>query len=111
MDAEDIDVRAVQLGHPLRRQDLVGRSCRPPAVDDEQDVVDEIEDGVDVVGHEQDRPARLSLPAADQLGDLLLVMEVEVRQRLVAQQELGFTDQRLGDPQALLFAAGQPADG
>ncbi len=110
MHAEHVDVGAVQLGQPFRGQDLVGRASRPAAVDHEQDPVDEPEDRVDVVGHEQDGAPGPRVPAADELGDLALVAQVEVRERLVAQQQLRVADEGLGDPQALLLAARQAPD-
>ena len=55
------------------------------------------------------RPVR-RVPAADELGDLALVAQVEVRQRLVAEQELRVADEGLGDAQALLLAARQAPD-
>ena len=55
------------------------------------------------------RPVR-RLPAADQVGDLLLVVQVQAGQRLVAQEQARIADDRLGDPQALLLAARQPPD-
>ena len=57
MDTEHVDVRAIQVGHALGREDLVGRPRRPAAVDHEEHAVDEMEDGIDVVGHEQDGAA------------------------------------------------------
>ena len=111
VDAEHVDVRAVQVGEPLRGEDLVGRPGRPAAVDDEEDPVDEVEDRVDVVGHEEDRPAGPPLPAADEPGDLLLVADVEARQRLVAEKEARVADEGLGDAETLLLAARQAADG
>ena len=110
MDAEHVDVRAVEVGQPLRGEDLVRRPGRPAAVDDEEDPVDEVEDRVDVVGHEEDRPAGPPLPAADEPGDLLLVAEVEARQRLVAEEEPWVADERLGDAQTLLLSAREAAD-
>ena len=57
VDPEDVDVGAVQLRHPLGREYLVGGPDGPPAVDHEEDAIDEMEDRIDVVGHEQDRAA------------------------------------------------------
>ncbi len=110
MDAQHVHVGAVQGGHALGGQDLVGRAHRPAAVDHEQHLVDQPQDGVDVVRHEQDRAARATLPASDDIGDLLLVVQVQAGQRLVAEQELRVPDQGLRDPQALLLATRQAAD-
>ena len=62
-DSQDLDRRVVQAGHRLGRQDLVGAAGGPSSVDDEDDSVGVAEDGVDVVGHEDDRAALLRAPS------------------------------------------------
>ena len=44
---------------------------------------------------------------AEEPDDLLLVAQVEVGQRLVEQQQFGVVDDRLGDGDPLLLAAGE----
>ena len=46
----------------------------------------------------------------DQRGDRALVGQVQAVERLVEQQQPGLADQRLGDQQPLLLAAGERAD-
>ena len=67
--------------------------------------------GIDLVGHEDDRRAGLAPPLVDEVGHGLLAGQVEGEQRLVAQQDLGVAEQRLGDAEALLLAAREQADG
>ena len=45
-----------------------------------------------------------------QCDDLLHALGIEVRQRLVEQQQLRLADQGVGDQHALLFATGEAAD-
>src|SRR5207253_1290290 len=49
-------------------------------------------------------------PARDQCGDGLLIAEVEVCERLVAEEDPRVTDKRLRDAEALLLAAGEASD-
>ena len=46
----------------------------------------------------------------EQRDDLLRAAQVEVRERLVEQQQLRRADQRVGDQDPLLLAAREPAD-
>ena len=80
------------------------------AARDVDHAVDEGKDRVDVVGDEQHRDALALADAADELGDGLLVVEVEAVQRLVEHQHAGPADQGLGEEDALLLAPGQLAD-
>ena len=48
--------------------------------------------------------------AVEQGHDLLDTLRVEVRERLVEQQQLWAADERMGDEDALLLAARQGAD-
>ena len=71
--------------------------------------VDHAEDGIDVMRDEQHGgPALVALPV-DDLGDASLVGQVEVRQRLVAEQQHGLVGERLPDPQPLLLATREQA--
>src|SRR5207237_1246185 len=56
------------------------------------------------------RAAGAVAPPGDEVGDRLLVAEVEVRERLVAEQDPRVADESLRDPQALLLAAREPCD-
>ena len=73
-------------------------------------MVDVRQQRVDVVGDEQDGEVSLAGDLADQLDDRALVAHVEVRKRLVHQQQARAADQRLREQQALLLAAGQAAE-
>lgn len=62
---------------------------------------------VDLVGHEDHRGAAVHRLAADELGDCLLVVQVEGVQGFVAEQNLGVGGQRLSGAQSLLFSSGE----
>ena len=62
------------------------------------------------MGDEDDRRAGLAAALVDEAGHGALAGQVEGKERLVAQQDLGVTEERLGDAQALLLAAREQAD-
>lgn len=62
---------------------------------------------VEVVQHRDQRTALLLVQPGAQVQDLDLVGDVEVRGRLVEQQQRRLLGQRHGDPDALALAAGQ----
>src|SRR5688572_15540070 len=64
---------------------------------------------VHVVGGENDRPARRA-EALDDVPQLAARLRVEPRRRLVEKEQLGITDERTGDGETLLLAAGEGAD-
>ena len=84
MNAHDVDVGSVERGHPLRGEHLVGLPGGPASVHHEEDLIDDAEDRIHVVGHEQDRASGALAPARDQCGDGLLVAQIQVCERLVA---------------------------
>src|SRR5262249_17255495 len=63
-----------------------------------------------VVRDEHHRDVLLHADAPDESGDAHLVREVEAVERLVEEEELRTTDERLRDEQALLLTAGELAD-
>ena len=65
---------------------------------------------VEVVQHHHDRGAAASLRSREQVEHLDLVGDVEVRRRLVEQQQVGPLGQRHRDPDPLPLAAGELVD-
>ena len=61
------------------------------------------------VGHHDHRDALLAIELADDLHDLVRGARIEVAGRLVGQQHGGLVDQRAGQRDALLLAAGELA--
>ena len=108
--ANDVDVRPVQLRHLLRAKHLVWSAGRPAAVDHEEDLVDDAKHRVHIVCHKEDCAAGAVAPAGYEIGDRLLVAEIEVRKRLVTQKNARTADERLSDSKSLLLTARQPAD-
>ena len=102
---------AVERGQRLARDHLARRPCDRAAAGEVDDAVEVGEDRVDVVGDEQhgDALAR-GRSAATSAATARLVGQVEAVERLVEQQQLRPADQRLGDQQPLLLAAGELAD-
>src|SRR5437660_1540059 len=76
---------------------------RPAPGDHEDDLVDDVEHRIHIVRDEEHGAAGPLLPPRDELGDRLLVAQVEVRERLVAQEHAGIADQRLRDSYPLLL--------
>ena len=72
---------------------------------DVDDAVEERKDRVDVVRDQQHGHALPAADPADELGDRLLVVQVEALQRLVEDEHLRTADQRLRDEDPLLLAA------
>src|SRR2546430_7227563 len=109
--ADHVDVRSVELRHPLGAKHLVRRPCGPPPVHDEEDLVDHSEYRVDVVRHEEDRAAGTIAPSRNQIRDRLLVAKVQVRKRLVAEQNARIAYEGLSDPESLLLTPREAPDG
>ena len=59
------------------------------------------------MGDEDDRQAELALEVAQQVEDLRLDRDVERRDRLVGDQQLGLERERAGDADPLALAAGE----
>src|SRR2546429_2964961 len=93
--ADDVDVRAVELRHLLRAKDLVGCSGRPSAVHHEEDLVHHAQHRVHIVRYEENCAAAAVAPARDEIGDGLLVAEIEIRERLVATKDSRISDEGL----------------
>ena len=107
-DAQHVDGGVVEPRERLGLQHLVRRPHRPPARRQVEHAVGDAQDRVHVVGHEDDRRARVAAAAVEQVDDRPLRRQVEREQRLVGQEQGRVGDERLGDPQALLLAAGEP---
>ena len=90
-----------------RRGRCAGRRMRPSV--EHEDPVGEHDRLVDVVGDEQDRRAVARAQVAQQGVHPDAGERVERAERLVEQQQLGVADQRPGQRDALLLAAGQLA--
>src|SRR5439155_16448151 len=107
---EDLDRRAVEAAERLARDHLFGSALDRAAAGEVDDAVEVADDRVDVVRDEQHGDLLLFADAAHECGDRGLVRQVEAVERLVEQQQLRPPDQRLGDQQALLLAAGEFPD-
>src|SRR5207244_10815862 len=66
---------------------------------------------VDVESNQHLDETLLGAQVGDKLAHLLLAAQVETGQRLVKQQQPRMGDQRLGELQPLLLAAGEPPHG
>ena len=111
MHGEDLDGGAEQRRERRCGQDLGRRPDGEAARGEVEHPVDEREHGVDLVGDEEHGGVVRAAARVEQLGDLALVVQVEAEQRLVAQEQRRLGEQRLGDPEALLLASAEHADG
>src|SRR5712692_1510907 len=100
---QNLDRRAVEPGQDLGL-DHVQRPARDEAAArDIDDAVQEREDRVDVVRHQQDAHALVLADPLDQTRDRLLVVEVKTLERLVEGEHLRAGDERLRDQDSLLL--------
>src|SRR3989338_8547796 len=90
------------LEHLLRRAD----AGDPPLVQEEQTVSD-LRRQVQIVGDEEDGHPPLPVQAPEEPGDLGLIAEVQVRRRLVENQEARLLGEGSGQSGALALAAAQ----
>ena len=111
MDVDHVDMLAVQLAEDLRPDDLIGGPAGGPAG---RQVDDRGPSPAAAGSSRARRAARRSAASRGDTGssadDFLLAADVQVRQRLVQQQQPGPADQRVRDQDPLLLAAGQVAD-
>ena len=99
-------VRTSVLGHHLARRAL---GDDPPGV--QRDEVVGVAGGqVEVVQHHHDGGAAALVEVGEEVEHLDLVGDVEVRRRLVEQQQVGALGERHRDPHPLALAAGQLVD-
>ena len=108
---DHVDLDAVEVGQALAGQDLAGGARWPSARDQVEDAVDIGQDGVHLVGHEDDGGPAAAPALVDQAGHGALAGQVEGQEGLVAQEHGRVTEQRLGDAQALLLAARESPTG
>src|SRR5712691_1478141 len=108
---QHFDRSAVKGCERLRAYDVLRLTRQDVTARDIDDAIDEREDGIDVVRDEQYGDASRAADAPDQLGDRLLIVEVQALERLVERQHPRAADQRLGDQNPLLLATGELADG
>ena len=102
-EARDVQIRGLRV-HFLRRGDLLH-----DAVLHHDDAVGQRQRLVLVVRHVDRRAAELAVDAADLGARLDAQLGVEVRQRLVHQDQRRLDDDRARDRDALLLAAGELA--
>src|SRR5439155_10404599 len=108
--AQHLDRGAVEAAERLAGDHLVGAAFDRAAAGEVDHAVEVAEDRVDVVRYEQDRDLLLLADPADKRRDRGLVGKVETVERLVEQEQLRSTDERLCDQQPLLLAAGELTD-
>ena len=106
---------ALQLGHGRRQLlDVVvlanPQRRRQAAIGDDDDAVGGLED-LKHLGAEDHHAVAGAGEGAQQPVDLALALDVDAAGRLLEEDEPRLADQRLGDRDLLLVAAGQRADG
>src|SRR5438105_1787297 len=102
---QHLDRCAVEPRERLGPDHVLGPAGHDLALGDVDDAVEEREDGVDVVGHQQDGDALVGADPLDQAGDGLLAVEVQALQWLVQEQHPGARHESLSDQDPLLLAA------
>ena len=101
---------SVQPGEHLGLDDVVGGSDRYLAASHVDDRVHHLQQRVHVVRGQQHGDVLVPAQLREQSDDAPRARDVQVRQRLVEQQQPRLADQRVRDHHALLLAAGQLAD-
>ena len=102
---DDVNGNPIERAEPLARQDLAGSPDGPSAPYEIQDPIHIRQYGVHLVGDEDDRSSVAAPPLVDELCDGVLASQVQCQQRLITEQDPRIPEQRLSDPQALLFAS------
>ena len=93
--------------HRIAEQRGAGRHLHDPAAAHHHDPVGDVVDHREVVADEEIGQAQLVLQVLQQVEDLGLDRDVQRRDRLVADQQVGPQRQRPGDADALALAAGE----
>ena len=107
---EHVDVVSVERAQDVLPDDLFCGSTRRPTRRDIDHAIHDWEQRVHFVSREQDRYVLLSRDSSQDSNHLLLTADIEIRQRLIEQEELWPTDKRVGDQDPLKFAARQGSD-
>ena len=89
VDAEHVDVLAVQGAEHLGADHLLGRAARRPARGDVDDTVHHRQQRVHLVRRDEHRDPLLPRDPGQQGDDLLLAADVQVGQWLVQEQQPG----------------------
>ena len=110
LDVDHLDVVAIEPAEGFGSDHLVGRARCGPAVGQVDDVVHDRQQRVHVVRGEQDRDVLFGGDPGQELDHLGGGADVQVRQRLVEQQQLRAGDERLGDHDPLLLSTRQVPD-
>ena len=105
VDVQDVDVVAVELAEHVRADDLLGGAADRAAGGEVDDAVHHGQQRVDLVRGDQHRDLLLAGDAREQRHDFLGAAQVEVRERLIEEQQPRSGDQRVRDQDALLLAA------
>ena len=110
VDVQDVDVVAVELAEDIGAHDLLGGAADRAAGGEVDDAVHDRQQRVDLVCGDQHRDLLLAGDAREQRHDFVGAAQVEVRERLIEQQQPRPRDQRVRDQDALLLAARELAD-
>src|SRR5208283_4717303 len=84
---EDLDRNVVERAERLRRDDLAGRTRGDLSVGDVDDFVQVMDQRVDVVGDQESGHVTGADQPCDQRHQFTAPLQVQVRQRLVKQQQ------------------------
>ena len=110
VDVDHVDVVAVEAAEHVGPDHLLAGAAGGAAAREVDDPVHHRQQRVDLVGGDQDGDAALAADPGEQRDDLAGAAQVEVRERLVGEQQARAGDQRVGDQDPLLLAAGEAAD-
>ncbi len=103
--AQHVDVMAVEPAEHIGADDLRDRAAGRASGGQIDDPVHRRQEGIHLVGGDQNRDLLLGSDAPEQRHHLLGAAEVEVGQRLVEEQEAGPVDQGMGNQNPLLLTA------
>ena len=107
---QHVHAMAVEAAEHIRAHHLIGRAGGGATVCQIHDAVHHRQQRVHLVRRDQHRYLLLVRDPAEQVHDLACAAQIEVRQRLVEQQQPRPADQRVRDQDALLLAAGETPD-
>jgi hypothetical protein len=106
VQSDHVDFGSIQARQDGAGDNLVDRAKRRLAATQIEHAVERSEQRVQLVGGEQHGDSKFGLQGLHQRDHLMLVMGIEADQRLIEQQQPRAANERLGEQQALPFAAG-----
>src|SRR5210317_1874354 len=96
-----VDICPIELGEHFGAHYLIGSTDGVATLGDVDNPVNKIDYGVQIVRDKHHRTTKLLALLVNQLANAHLVVQVKRAKRLICQKQLGFRNNRLGNPDPL----------